>query len=114
MRKDSSCGRSLTVATVASIVVLASLVASCAAPISVQNLKAIVLADATQRSASYCARVKEGCEIDIGQTDDGGWTASIVPIVRATGGVRVYGIDSDDFYIYRADGSFKGSLRNYH
>lgn len=114
MRNDNSCSPSLSLARVASLLAVASLVAACAAPVSVQDLKAIVLADATQRSASYCARYKEGCEIDVSQKDGGGWTASIVPIVRAAGGSRVYGVDFDDFYIYRADGSFGSSLRNYH
>ena len=73
---------------------------------------ASVLADARSRSAPYCAKYAEGCEVTTRRTEDG-WTASVVPVLRATNGQRAYGIDSDDFYIYDSRGRFRSALRGY-
>jgi len=91
----------------------AFLVVSCATVADPKAVEARVRSDAASRSASYCAKYTEGCEITVRRSDDGGWTASIDPISRASDGRRVHGIDLDDLYMYRSNGSFESALRNY-
>jgi hypothetical protein len=72
-----------------------------------------ILADARSRSAAYCAKYKDGCEVTARRSDDGGWTASVVPVFRAADGTRFVGTDLDDFYSYDELGRFKRALRGY-
>ena len=72
-----------------------------------------VMADARKRSAAYCSTYKDGCEVTTRRTDDGGWTALVVPVFWGADGKRVFGIDMDDFYIYDDRGRFESALRGY-
>ena len=72
-----------------------------------------VLADARSRSAAYCAKYEDGCEVRVRRSDDGGWTASVVPVFQDAEGRRFVGIDLEDFYIYDDRGRFKSALRGY-
>ena len=72
-----------------------------------------ILADARSRSAAFCAKYTDGCEIKTRQRENGGWSAHVVPVERDANGRRLYGIDSDDVYIYDERGRFKSALRGY-
>ena len=76
------------------------------------HIEQVVRADAEARSASYCSRQPEGCEISV-QKSRGGWSALITPIHTGKDGRRYVGIDTDDFYMYRSNGNFESSLRGY-
>ena len=100
-------------ALLATSVALVSMMAACVTPTKPRDVEAFVLADATARSASYCASYKDGCRITVRHTERGVWTASVEPYVRALDETPLHGIDLDDFYIYSTDGSFESALRNY-
>lgn len=72
-----------------------------------------ILADAKTRSASYCSEVPDGCEYSVSRTSDGGFGVHVVPIHRDEKGVRFYGIDLDEFYVYDRRGQFVNALRGH-
>ena len=93
--------------------VFIALLTGCATTADPKLVEARVRADANSRSATYCAKFTKGCEIDVHQQDDGGWSALITPITFSDDGRRVIGIDSDDYYLYGKSGSFEYAMRNY-
>jgi hypothetical protein len=94
-------------------ILIGFLLVGCATTVDPKLAEARVKADAGSRSASFCARYADGCEIAVSQRDDGRWGALITPITQAEDGRQVIGIDSDDFYLYNKIGLFESALRNY-
>jgi len=95
------------------LMVACAALASCATLPDSQETRELLLSDAKARSAKFCSKSKEGCDLTIAPTKGNEWTVHVDLILRGKDGARVYGIGTDEYYFYNRYGQFAGSEAGY-